>query len=100
MVTSAIYSNNDSLIASASTDKTIRIWDAQNGMLKKIMPIGGLVIQMAFNPNDNLLATSILGKDTILIWDVNTGKLVKSMFSGSRPYAVQFSSDGKELYTY
>ena len=100
-VTSAIFSNNDSLIASASvSDKTVIIWDANNGVQKRKLRIGKRVLEMAFNRNDSLLATTIIGDDNnIYLWDVNKGNLVKTFSSRYSPSSISFSSDGKVLYS-
>ena len=96
-------------IATASTDKTARIWDARTGKLLKVLrpPIGGdregALFSIAFSPDGKTVACGgILGAEwkdrAIYLFDVGTGKLVKRV-SGTKEVvaALAYSPDGRYL---
>ena len=68
------YSPNGRLLASASTDSSIRLWDPQSGMA-----IGTLrghdsgIVSMAFSPIDTLLVSA--SSDKVKLWNVSADSL-------------------------
>lgn len=81
-----------------SDDKTIKVWDAATGELKKtLVGHSDWVNAVAFSPDDKRIA---LGSDdeTIKVWDTATGELKKTL-AGHRHWvrAVAFSPDGKRI---
>ena len=85
-------------LASASDDKTIKLWNITTG--KVISTFSGhqsRISSVAFSPDGKTLATASWDK-TIKLWNVTTGKVI-STFSGhqDRVNSVAFSLDGKTL---
>ncbi|MEH2238130.1 nSTAND1 domain-containing NTPase, partial [Nostoc sp.] len=76
VVISVAYSPNGQQLASASVDKTIKIWDVSSGqLLKTLTGHSDRVISVAYSPNGQQLA-SASGDKTIKIWDVSSGQLL------------------------
>jgi hypothetical protein len=70
-------------IASASRDKTVRLWDAKAGAELAVLPHAGDVYGVAFSPDGTRLATACRD-NTIRLWDVATRKEVAEL-RGLRP---------------
>jgi glucose repression regulatory protein TUP1 len=99
---SLVFSLDGQLIVSGSGDKTVRIWDMNDGLLK--------VLTIDDSPNDDAGVTSVAistngqfvaagSLDTVVrIWDVATGSLVERL-PGHKDsvYSIAFTSDGKGL---
>ncbi|MBD2612756.1 hypothetical protein H6G94_15995 [Nostoc punctiforme FACHB-252] len=97
-VYSVSFSPDGRLLASASGDKTIKIWDVTKG--KEIRTLTGHsnnVFSVSFSPDSQKLA-SASGDKTIKIWDVTTGKAIRTL-TGHHDwvYSVRFSPNGRLL---
>ncbi len=92
------FSPDGVLLAAATGDGDIRLWEAESG--KPIMTMHGhkdWVWSIAFSPNGQLLASG--GEDqTIRLWEVSTGRETK-VLQGHRGWirSVAFSPNGQLL---
>ena len=76
-VNSAVFSGDGKQIASGSSDKTIRVWDAKSGRLV-LGPLKGhkdWVAFVAFSPNGRRIV-SVSGDGDACVWDVRNGALM------------------------
>jgi COMPASS component SWD3 len=90
------WSNSgDPFVATASDDKTSRLWDAQTGdALVEFRGHDNFVFCCEFNASSNLLATGSFD-ETVKLWDVRSGECVSTLPAHSDPVtAVSFNRDG------
>lgn len=109
----AKFSPDDSLIASASLDGTVIVWNASNGEKVHVLrhqPVEQ-VREISFSPNGSILASnghywfrSPPGSENwsvetrLHLWDISTGSLLKTVSEfGARILGASFSPDGKLL---
>ncbi|MEH2259136.1 nSTAND1 domain-containing NTPase [Nostoc sp.] len=97
-VISVAYSPNGQQLASASDDKTIKIWDVSSGqLLKTLTGHSSEVNNVAYSPNGQQLASASRDK-TIKIWDVSSGQLLKTLTGhSSYVFSVAYSPNGQQL---
>jgi WD40 repeat protein len=99
-VTALAFSPDGKLLASASVDKTIGLWDSNTGMPLQSAPLvghDGPVRSVVFGPNGKILASA--GDDrTIRLWDIAAGKELRQLTGHQGEVeAVCFSLDGQSL---
>ncbi len=71
-LTNLAFSPDSKLIATSSSDNSIRIWDINLGKEKQIIRVDKPVYFLAFSPNGADLAGA--SETDVSIWDISTGK--------------------------
>jgi WD40 repeat protein len=93
-----VFSPDGQLLASASGNDTVKLWDSRTGAsYSTLKGHSGLVNTVVFSPNGQLLA-SASDDYTVRLWDSRTGALRSTLEGHSgRVSAVVFSLDGQLL---
>jgi WD40 repeat protein/energy-coupling factor transporter ATP-binding protein EcfA2 len=95
------HDENKPVLASASDDGTVILWDVNARVLITQMaaPKKGVNLHaLAFSPDDKLLATPGSGDTGIVLWDVNSRQVLTSLVGHSGSvFGAAFNRDGTRL---
>ncbi|MDW6066384.1 hypothetical protein SAZ11_62335 [Streptomyces sp. FXJ1.4098] len=110
VVTSTVPAPNGHILASASTDDTVRLWNTSDPAhptpLSMIKGFSNTVISLAFSPDSRTLATLANGERRVILWNLEEpakpavlSQINFSVGAGTGVSSVGFSPDGQTLAT-
>jgi WD40 repeat protein len=97
-VNGVAFSPDGGLVATASDDKTARVWKVASGQERARVTHDDQVWTVAFSPDGRLLATAS-SDGTARVWEWASGQERTRLTHGSWVYGVAFSPDGRLLAT-
>ena len=97
-VNSISFSPNRKVLATASDDNTVKLWDTRTYKEIKTLTKGKQEVRgISFSPNGKILAVATYS-NTVQLWDTSTYQVIKTL-DGHKAWVqgVSFSPDGKML---
>ena len=97
-VISVAFSHDSSKLASASYDKTVKVWDVSSGTCVQTLEGHSSAVRSVVFSHDSSKLASASDDNTVKVWDVNSGRCLKTLegHSGS-VMSVAFSHDSSKL---
>ncbi len=97
-VRTAHFSPNGKMLATASLDGTVRLWDMETGRAIRTLPVGDeRCTGVAFRPDSKQIATGC-HDGTVKVWEAATGNILEDFDGFKDNFAsVAWSPDGKVL---
>ena len=90
------FDQKGQVLASASGDRTAKLWDALTGRaIRTLKGHMGVVSAVTFSADDRRVATASYD-GTVMLWD-EEGEEVGMLWKGQPAWAVHFSADGQTL---
>jgi WD40 repeat protein len=90
------YSPDGQALAAGGSERTIRIWDASTGELRRLLAQGQTCRSLAWSPNGKLLA--VAGEGVVVLWEPHAGRRQAELTGHcGQVTSVAFSPDGKLL---
>ncbi|MBZ0293396.1 MAG: tetratricopeptide repeat protein [Anaerolineae bacterium] len=98
MVWSLAFSSDESTLASASWDETLKVWDIASGALRWSGRHTSHINRVCFSPSGKLLASGA-NDATVQLWDADTGTALQTLSQPDAVTSLAWSPDEQYIAT-
>ncbi|OQR86314.1 hypothetical protein ACHHYP_10676 [Achlya hypogyna] len=92
------WNHTGGFLGSGSTDRSLRVWDAETNMLvTECLGHGDSVNQLTWDPTSATRVASTSGDKSVRIWDVKSAKATANLPFSSEIMNLAYSADGKYI---
>ncbi|MHA2328540.1 MAG: WD40 repeat domain-containing protein [Candidatus Hodarchaeales archaeon] len=97
-VWSVAFNPKENMLASASSDNFIFLWDIETGqMIRNLTGHADSVFSLAFHPGGDILASGSFDQN-VFLWNITTGEVIANLTGHtSAVWSVAFNSEGNLL---
>ncbi|MFK4104956.1 helix-turn-helix domain-containing protein [Streptomyces sp. NPDC019531] len=98
-VNAVAFAPEDQLLATGSSDGTVRLWRTAGRRQDAVFAVGGKVRSVAFGLDGRTLAAGVSGATggTVRVWDVAARRVVATLTTNAPVRAVAYTPDGRTL---
>lgn len=99
-VTAVTFSPDGKRLASSARDRTVKVWDLEQGRLVTTLRCDDQKMTIAFSPDGRHLATGVQGGEGgVRLWDTRSWESTGAFGEGTLVTTMAFSPDGRVLAT-
>ncbi|BCM89746.1 hypothetical protein IAD21_01593 [Abditibacteriota bacterium] len=98
-VLSIAFSRDGRLMVTASSGRTVNIWDVRTGAIRRTLTGQPKTVWSVDISRDGKMVASGSDDGYVQLWDVQTGRLLRTIAHGGQVYSVAFSPNGKSIAT-
>jgi WD40 repeat protein len=99
LVSSVAFSHDSTRLASASWDRTVKMWDASSGACVQTLEGHSSTVSSVVFSHDSMRLASASYDNTVKMWDASTGACLHTLDVGKALFRLSFDRNSSRLLT-